>query len=67
MKVVSRIKTLGTALLLLLVFLQPNISCNNKKAGGGPTAGGNPIYAKDPDAGIQWTASAPDEVLASDV
>lgn len=67
MKAFSRIKPLGIALLLLLVFLQPNISCNNKKTGGGPTAGGNPIYAKDPDAGIQWTASAPDEVLASDV
>ncbi len=66
MKPYSRLKPVATALLLLLVFLQPNISCNNK--GAGPSAnGGNPIYAKDPDAGIQWAASAPDEVLASDV
>jgi hypothetical protein len=58
----------ATSLLVLLIFLQPSISCNNKK---GPTAGGksstNPIYAPDPEAGIQWMASAPDQVIASEV
>jgi hypothetical protein len=57
-----------TSLMVILVFLQPNIYCNNKKTA---TAGGkgstNPIYAPDPEAGIQWTASAPDEVIASEV
>jgi hypothetical protein len=57
-----------TSLMVLLVILQPNIYCNNKKTA---TAGGkgstNPIYAPDPEAGIQWTASAPDEVIASEV
>jgi hypothetical protein len=57
-----------TSIVLLFIFLQPNIYCNNKKeTAGDDKSGGNPIYAKDPDAGIQWTASAPDEVLASDV
>lgn len=55
-------------LFFLIVFLQPNIQCSNNKsdskAKGNST---NPIYAKDPDAGIQWELSAPDQVLASEV
>jgi hypothetical protein len=57
-----------TSVMVILVFLQPNIYCSNKK---NTTAAGkdskNPIYAPDPEAGIQWAASAPDEVIASEV
>lgn len=58
-----------TSILLLLFFLQPNISCNSdkQKAGNGKGSNTNPIYAKKENVGIQWAASAPDEVLASDV
>ncbi len=57
-----------TTIVLLFVFLQPNIHCNsskNKKESAGNNS--NPIYAKDPNAGIQWTASAPDQIIASEV
>jgi hypothetical protein len=53
--------------ILLIVFLQPTIQCNSKKDSPSVKQGGNPIYAPNPDAGIQWTASAPDEIIASDV
>lgn len=53
--------------VLFFVFLQPNIQCSNKKKESSAKKDGNPIYAIDPDAGIQWAASAPDEVLASEV
>ena len=45
-----------TCLLLLLVFfLQTNIQCSNKKSSNtGGANSTNPIYAKDPNAGIQW-------------
>ncbi|MFI5133435.1 MAG: hypothetical protein ACHQEB_03820 [Chitinophagales bacterium] len=62
----SILRALGITVLTVLFFLEPNIQCNNnKKTDAGKTS--NPIYAKDSDAGIQWTAAAPDEVLASDV
>jgi hypothetical protein len=53
-------------LLCTVFFLQPSINCSNGKSesSGGTT---NPIYAKDENAGIQWRASAPDEVIASEV
>ena len=52
--------------VLLLVFLQPTIQCGSKKSGGNKTTGTNPIYVPDKDAGIQWAASAPDQILAAD-
>jgi hypothetical protein len=55
-------------IVFVVVFLQPNIQCsNNKSTDNGKAAGTNPIYAWDPNAGIQWAASAPDVILASDV
>jgi hypothetical protein len=58
-----------TCLLLLLVFfLQPNIQCSNKKSSNtGGANSTNPIYAKDPNAGIQWSLSAPDQIIASEI
>lgn len=53
--------------ILLLAFLQPSVNCGSKKSGTNATATTNPIYKQDSDAGIQWAASAPDEVLASEV
>lgn len=52
---------------LVVVFLQPNIHCGSKDSKGKSSGEGNPIYASDPDAGIQWPLSAPDQVLAADV
>lgn len=52
---------------LVFVFLQPNIHCGSKKSGSNSTGSTNPIYQQDKNAGIQWTASAPDQVLASEV
>ncbi len=53
--------------IVLIVFLQPNIHCGSKDKKVTKGNNANPIYAKDPQAGIQWTASAPDQVLASEV
>lgn len=55
-----------TSFVLLVVFLQPNIYCNNKKGAAGSNST-NPIYATKKDVGIQWQASAPDQILASEV
>ncbi len=54
-------------LVILICFLQPTIQCGNKNDKAAAANGGNPIYAKDENAGIQWAASAPDQVLASEV
>jgi len=66
-KTVARFAILS--FVLTVVFLQPHIQCSSKKTknNSGSASSGNPIYAKDPQAGIQWTASAPDQVIDSDV
>lgn len=64
-KSVSRVTIIFFA--LVIVFLQPNIQCGSKDSKSKTNKGTNPIYASDPDAGIQWPLSAPDEILASDV
>ena len=56
------------SLLVLLIFLQPHVQCNNrKKAATVNNLPRNPLYTPDSSAGIQWAMSAPDEVLAADV
>jgi hypothetical protein len=55
-------------LLFSLILLQPHFYCTDRKEKKTAKGGNiNPIYAHNPDAGIQWTASAPDEIIASDV
>lgn len=55
-------------IFFLVVFLQPSIQCSNNKADSKANGNSsNPIYAKDPNAGIQWSLSAPDQIIASDV
>lgn len=60
-------KFLVTLVILIVVFLQPNIYCSRKDKKGSTSKSTNPIYAPNENAGIQWTASAPDEVLAAEV
>ncbi|MBL0337053.1 MAG: hypothetical protein IPP73_17500 [Chitinophagaceae bacterium] len=53
--------------VVFFVFLQPSIQCSNHDKSNAGIKSSNPIYALDKDAGIQWEASAPDEILASEV
>ena len=54
-----------TFIVFVVVFLQPSIQCSSRKTK--TTNSTNPIYAKDPNTGIQWAPSAPDQVIASEV
>jgi hypothetical protein len=60
-------KYLFIFVVLLFVFLQPSIQCSSKDKKNNAAKSTNPIYSSDENAGIQWKASAPDEVLASEV
>ena len=53
--------------VLVVVFLQPNIHCNNKKDEAGESKGNNPIFTKAKDVGLWEAPSAPDQVMASDI
>lgn len=53
--------------VLVVVFLQPNIHCNNKKAAAGEGKGNNPIFTKAKGVGVWEAPSAPDQVMASEV
>ena len=53
--------------VLVVVFLQPNIHCNNKKDEAGEGKGNNPIFTKAKDVGLWEAPSAPDQVMASDI
>src|SRR5437870_2965037 len=52
--------------IFLVIFLQPSIQCGQKDKRTAGKQSKNPIYALDENAGIQWKASAPDQVLASE-
>ncbi|HEX2629534.1 MAG TPA: hypothetical protein VHM26_10985, partial [Chitinophagaceae bacterium] len=60
------IKQFVIPVVLLAVFLLPNIYCNNKKDKTA-TDSNNPLNERKSDVGIQWKVSAPDEVLASEI
>src|SRR5690606_11915668 len=55
--------------LVLLIFLQPHINCNDDKPGGEAARenGNNPLFIRDENTAIWEAPSAPDEILASTV
>lgn len=50
-------------LMLVVVFLQPHVYCNNKKPGENT----GPLYTKPADVGLWEPPAAPDQVFASDI
>src|SRR5690606_37803148 len=56
-------------MLVLLIFLQPHINCNDDKPGGEAARenGNNPLFIRDENTAIWEAPSAPDEILASTV
>ena len=56
-------------ILLLLIFLQPHVNCNNEKPGGEAARenGNNPLFTREENTAIWEAPSAPDEILASSV
>lgn len=52
--------------VLVVVFLQPNIQCSDKKGAAGGQ-GNNPIFARAKDVGLWEAPSSPDQVIASEV
>src|SRR5688572_29226362 len=63
----SLFRFLIMSFVLVVVFLQPNIHCNNKKATAAEGKGNNPIFAKAKDVGLWEAPSAPDQVITSEV
>jgi len=53
--------------VLVIVFLQPNIHCNNKKDIASEGKGNNPIFTKAKDVGLWESPAVPDQVIASEV
>ncbi|HKO82917.1 MAG TPA: hypothetical protein VJU78_21065 [Chitinophagaceae bacterium] len=52
--------------MLVVVFLQPNIYCNNKKDMASDGKGNNPLFTKAKDVGLWETPAAPDQIIASE-
>ena len=52
--------------MLVVVFLQPNIYCNNKKDMASDRKGNNPIFTKAKDVGLWESPAAPDQIIASE-
>jgi len=63
----SLLRFLIMAFVLVIVFLQPNIYCNNKKGTANNGKGNNPSFTKAKDVGLWEAPAAPDQVIASEV